>query len=85
MSWSLFWYAPGDVYFKIKEYFYDARSERVQKTDGQFYEIFLQWLGDYASRVQTVYVDPSATSWIAQLQSEGRFNVQKAANDVLNG
>lgn len=85
MSWSLFYRSPAGVYHKIKEYYYDARKARVQKTDVQFYEEFKQWLGPYLSRVRTVYVDPSASSWIAQLKAENLFNVYKADNDVING
>lgn len=86
MSWSMFLFNPvNSSYHKLKEFYYDARTERRQKTDGEFYEEFCKWVAPYEPYIAAVYCDPSASSWKAQLRFEGRFLVYDADNDVLNG
>ena len=89
MSWSLMVKFPNGAYHKMAEYYYDARVEKVQKTDSQFADIFDAWIETYLpgimhSRVFMIYCDPSAASWKAELRQRG-YPVSDADNDVING
>lgn len=76
------WGKQGEVWYRVKEYYYDARAEGKQKTDGE-YVADLQTLA--ANRdISWVVVDPSAASFLEALRREG-WNVKKANNDVLSG
>ena len=82
MSWGLYAKMPNGVFLKVKEFYYDARVKKVQKTDGEFLEMFINWLDGLIP--QAVYCDPSAASWKVLLMRNG-FRVQNADNDVING
>ena len=82
MSWGLYAKMPNGVFLKVKEFYYDARVRKVQKTDGEFLEMFIQWLDGLVPHA--VYCDPSAASWKVLLMRNG-FRVQNADNDVING
>lgn len=68
----------------IKEYYYSGRKESIQKTDVEYAEELVKFLGNIRKQVKAVIVDPSAASFIAQLKKDG-FHVKKANNDVLDG
>ncbi|MCK4521409.1 MAG: PBSX family phage terminase large subunit [Nanoarchaeota archaeon] len=66
-----------------KEYYYHGKKAQKQKTDSQYARDFKNFLGDIKPRA--IYIDPSATSFIAQLKSKSIFNIKTADNDVDNG
>lgn len=66
----------------VKEYYYDSKKHGRQKTDGEYADDFVNFMGTYD--VDAVYVDPSAASFIAELESRG-INVIHANNSVLDG
>lgn len=66
----------------IKEYYYSGREERMQKTDGQYANDLEQFIGN--QKIVSVIVDPSASSFIAELRARG-ISVIPANNEVLNG
>lgn len=82
MSWGLYAKLPNGVKLKVREYYWDAVKEGHQKTDGEFANEFVQWLGGLYPN--TVYCDPSAVSWRLELSRKG-YRVQAADNDVING
>ena len=82
MSWGLYAKMPNGVFYKVKEFYYDAQKKKVQKTDGEFLEDFKEWLNGLVPH--TVYCDPSAASWKVLLMRNG-YRVQNADNDVING
>jgi PBSX family phage terminase large subunit len=84
MTWGLYAICTRGIVLKVKEYYYDARKEHLQMSDGQFCYEFKKWLPDYISRDTTIYIDPSAASWKAELREAG-FRVMDAKNDVING
>lgn len=88
MSWSLFGELIDGRIVKVREYYYDAQKERKQKTDSQFgdeFDIFVKSNLQYPHIAPwAVYCDPSAASWKIELRTRG-YNVQDAANDVLDG
>lgn len=83
MSWGLYALTPRGLVIKKKEYYYDARITKKQKTDAEFASDFKEWLRNEAEPFM-VYCDPSASSWKETLRREG-YKVANANNDVING
>lgn len=79
------WGFYDGVWYKVKEYHYDGRKQNKQKTDQEYYEDLVNFIGDIEKyRFKGVIVDPSAASFIALLRQKG-VKVIKAKNDVLDG
>lgn len=76
------WAKQNGVWYRIREYYYDARARGRQKTDGEYVRDLenLTW----GLPVSRVIVDPSAASFIQALRRAG-FYVEKADNRVLSG
>ncbi|MDR0884710.1 MAG: PBSX family phage terminase large subunit [Oscillospiraceae bacterium] len=70
-------------WYRIREYYYDGRKARAQRTDGKYYTELAKLIGGLP--VECIVVDPSAASFIAEIQCHGRYPVRKAQNDVVNG
>lgn len=70
----------GTLYV-AREYRWDSREEHRQKTDKEYADDLLTFMGkDWCA----VLVDPSAASFIAELRSRGVYVLQ-ADNEVLDG
>lgn len=82
MTWGLYAALPDGTYLKVKEYYWDAVKQKAQKTDAEFLEEFVTWLGGIMP--YAVYCDPSAASWKVALMRKG-YRVLNADNDVVNG
>lgn len=67
----------------IKEYYYDGRERKRQKTDEEYYQDLERFADGY--NIDSVIVDPSAASFIECIRRHGKFNVIKANNSVLDG
>ena len=76
------WGKRDGVWYRVKEYYYDSRAEKRQKTDGEYADDLEQLAGGRA--IQKILVDPSAASFIELLRRRG-WRVEKADNDVLAG
>ena len=76
------WGKFGGQWFRVKEYYYDAREEKRQQTD-QEYARRLRELAE-GRRIEAVVADPSAASFLEVLRREGWY-VRKAKNDVVSG
>lgn len=74
-------YDDGDTIRVDREYRWSSRQEHRQKTDKEYADDLIEFMGDPEC---TVLVDPSAASFIAELRSRGVY-VRDAENDVLNG
>ena len=76
------WGEKDGAWYRVGEYYYDARAEGRQKTDSEY----VRDLGRLAGgrRVELVVVDPSAASFIEALRREG-WTVRRADNRVLEG
>ena len=72
----------NNKWYCIREYYWNGREERKQKTDAQYVEDMRAFVGDTTPRA--VIVDPSAASFITALKDAG-FPVLKADNDVMDG
>ena len=76
------WGCLDGVWYRIDEYYYDARAEGARRTDEEHFRGFQQLLAGKTPEV--VVCDPSAASFIELLRSRG-YAVTPAKNDVLNG
>lgn len=79
----LLWGKSDGAWYLVKEYYYNGRAKRAQKTDEEYYNELDKLAGDLA--IHTVIVDPSAASMIACIRRHGRFFVAPADNAVLDG
>ena len=76
------WGRKDGVWYRVREYYYDARAEGKQKTDSEYVEDLRRLAGDCP--VEQVVVDPSAASFIEALRRDG-WTVRRADNRVLEG
>ena len=76
------WGKYGGVWYRVQEYYYDARQERRQQTDQEYAQRLRELAG--GREIEAVVADPSAASFLEVLRLEG-WNVRKANNDVLSG
>lgn len=67
----------------LKEYYYDGRAKKKQKTDEEYY----QDLENFADgkKIERVIIDPSAASFKECIHRHGKFAVWDADNSVLDG
>lgn len=78
----LMWAKIKGIWTCIREYCYSGRENLKQKTDAEFVQDMKMWLdGTIPKRI---IVDPSATSFIAELRKNG-YTVKRGMNDVLDG
>lgn len=70
-----------DTIYIEKEYNWDSKEQKRQKTDREYADDFLRFRGDSDC---AAIVDPSAASFIAELESRGVYVIQ-ADNEVLDG
>ena len=81
MSFGL-WALRGGVWYRVKEYYYDARKEGRQKTDAEYLEDLRRFTE--GETVEKVIVDPSAASFIEAVKRAG-YPVSRADNNVADG
>ena len=81
MSFGL-WALRGGVWYRVKEYYYDARREGRQKTDAEYLEDLRRFTE--GERVEKVIIDPSAASFIEAVKRAG-YPVSRADNNVADG
>lgn len=86
-------YDDGETIWVDNEYYYSGRAEQEQKTDAQYADDFLEFvgtqpLGDTGETVRrdlaSAIIDPSAASFKAELRQRG-IRVKDADNSVLDG
>lgn len=69
-------------WYCIREYYYSGRDKGIQKTDAEYAGDLIKFLD--GTSIKAVIVDPSAASFIAELNKHG-FTVIQADNDVEDG
>lgn len=81
----------GQGLYVIDEWRYDSvRAGGRQKTDGEYSADFIRWLDSLKVQPVSVFIDPSAASFTAQLSMDyrrlgRRNNLAHADNTVLDG
>lgn len=78
----LMWAKFDKKWICIKEYYYSGRDQRKQKTDSEYADDLIEFIGD--EEIELIIIDPSAASFITEVKKRG-YNVKKANNDVDNG
>ena len=76
------WGEMDGIWYRVKEFYYDARERGRQKTDGEYAEDLKNLAGGRC--IETVIVDPSAASFIEALRREG-WRVRRADNRISEG
>ena len=76
------WGRKAGVWYRVKEYYYDARAQRRQKTDEEYADDLAELAGE--RKIRAVVADPSAASFCETLRRRG-WRVKKADNQVLSG
>ena len=77
------WGENGGRWYRIREYYFNSRTEGRQKTDSEHYEALCELAENLP--VEAVVVDPSAASFMECIRRGGRFRVIPAKNDVIDG
>lgn len=81
-TFGLYGYDGSLPAYLVKEYYYDGGKTGRQKTDGEYADDFIAFVGD--TRTVANYFDPSALSFMAELRKRG-IACTPAKNDVLDG
>jgi PBSX family phage terminase large subunit len=74
-----------------RTYYYDGRAQQKQKTDSEYAQELIEWMGYEIKDVQTILVDPSAASFKAELRqalaarNQNHIRVVDAKNSVADG
>lgn len=76
------WGRKDGIWYRVKEFYYDARAQRRQKTDEEYADELARLAG--GRDVRAVVIDPSAASFCETLRRRG-WRVRKADNQVLSG
>ncbi len=77
------WGEYDGKWYRLREYYYDARREGRSRTDEEHYAALETLIG--GTPVECVVIDPSAASFIECIRRHGRYRVRPAQNDVLGG
>lgn len=83
-------YDDGDTIWVDNEYRWDSKSNEAkhtgqpQKTDSQYADAMVEFMGREPERICGIIVDPSAASFIAELRGRGLV-VTPGDNEVLDG
>lgn len=76
------WGLCGGVWYRVKEFYFNSRTQMRQMTDGEYAQALEKLAG--GRRISAVIVDPSAASFIQLLRQQG-WTVKQAKNDVISG
>lgn len=71
------------IWYAVREYYHSGRDTNQQKTDEQYYQELDKLCGDCVP--EHIYIDPSASSFIALIWQKGKYHVRKADNSVIEG
>lgn len=71
------------VWYLVKEYYHSGRDTKRPKTDAEYYNDLVDFIGN--RRIVRILVDPSASSFITLIERKGRFSVRGADNAVIEG
>ena len=74
----------GETIWIDREYYYDSRIERIQKSDNRYGDDFDEFVALENVAPSWVVVDPSAVNFETELKNR-RYRVKSADNSVLEG
>lgn len=76
------WALEPNKAVRLREYYWDGRKHQP-RTDEEHYQALEKLVSDYD--IQSVIVDPSASSFIECIRRHQNFSVKKANNSVVDG
>lgn len=79
----ILWGKCKGIWYAVKEYYYSGRDTGKQKTDNQYYNDLVNFLGGI--KPKAIIIDPSAASFITLIKENRKYKVKKAKNDVMEG
>lgn len=77
------WAVYKGVAYRWREYYYDGRETGRPKTDEEHYAEIEKLAGHLP--IESIVIDPSASSFKETVRRHDRFSIQNAVNDVLSG
>lgn len=77
------WGKSENVFYRIKEYYFDSKKEGYHHTDEEYYIALKELISNLP--INVIVVDPSAASFIECIRRHGEFCVTAANNDVIGG
>lgn len=80
---ALLWTIRGGAVVAFDEYSFDSREKGYRKTDAMLYKELKARISRY--NVESIVVDPSASSFIEEIRADGLFTVIPADNEVVPG
>lgn len=80
---ALLWTIRGGAAVAFDEYSFDSRENGYRKTDAMLYRELKAKISRY--NVESIVVDPSASSFIEEIRADGLFTVIPADNEVVPG
>lgn len=86
-TFGLYGYNRPDRIHLMSEYYYDSKKHNRQKTDSEYAQDFTHWITNTNiddDKIRGIYLDPSASSFKAQLRSDG-WRIRDADNSVVDG
>lgn len=77
------WKVHNGKAIMLKEYYYNGRKEKKQKTDSEYADDLERFAEGYT--IERVIIDPSAASFKEEIRRRGKFSIMDANNAVLDG
>lgn len=74
-----------DKLYAVGEWRHDARLVHRQMTDAAYSRAVRDWLAGIGVVPEWTFIDPSASSFLLQLWTDGHPGVTRANNEVING
>lgn len=80
---ALLWRVTPDCAYLVDEYYFDSRERGYRKTDSEHLDA-IERLAE-GHNIDSIIIDPSASSMKEEIWRRGMFDVQDANNSVLEG
>lgn len=77
------WGCKEGIWYRLQEYYYDARAQQAPRTDEEHYQALRELVGGRILRCAVI--DPSAASFLELARRHGEFPVVPADNQVVDG
>ena len=82
-SFGLWGLGEDGVWYRLAEYYHDARRTGVLRTDEEYHQALVELAG--GRPIEGVAVDPSAASFLECIRRHGVFRAVPAQNQVADG
>ena len=79
----LLWRVTPDTAYIVDEYYFASKETGRRRTDAEHYEAMDEFAKDYP--IDSIIIDPSATSFKEEIYRRGKYSVRDADNEVLEG